>query len=391
MSIHRIKKIPIPIPIDVIFYILKLLPIKDLLRFKCVSKDWFSLINNPYFIKLHLKESMDTNQDNVVNIIVKELSESRRLLYTSFDYVNLDDNLRELNHPLKFQRAGWTTEVMGSCNGLLLLVNESIIDETYNRIMTIVLWNMSTGDYKVLPYEPVKLPVLWPGNWNGYEQPINYGFGYDSINDDYKVVRIVQQEISTHGEDIINSEVKVYSLKTNSWRRPEQVLPNNCFICSPEFWKRGGRFLRGALHWPVRHIKPDLNTCWIIAFDVETEKYHEIELPDDVKKINYMVLGVLGGCLSVLSSGWFDELWMMKDYGVKQQSWTLLFKIETCIIEFPLLYPIAFSKNYDKILLTSFWYHIQGQVFDVDAIIPQLENINPFYSEICIPSLVQLN
>lgn len=49
-----------PIPWDLVCHILKRLPVKGLLRFKSLSKGWFSLIDDPCFIKLHLKESLET-------------------------------------------------------------------------------------------------------------------------------------------------------------------------------------------------------------------------------------------------------------------------------------------------------------------------------------------
>lgn len=135
--------------------------------------------------------------------------------------------------------------------------------------------------------------------------------------------------------------------------------------------------------------------------------------------IGNMDLGVLGGCLcmfadasSVVVEDSYDELWVMKDYGVKE-SWTLLFRVINQLYGTPsLLFPLAYSKNYERILLGFYWYNINGDE-DMDPIprgkslmslrrkladpyydnfdrIPQLENIRPFFSEICVGSLVQL-
>lgn len=42
------------LPLDIISYILSRLPVKSLLRFKCVSKSWCSLISYPQFIRMNL-------------------------------------------------------------------------------------------------------------------------------------------------------------------------------------------------------------------------------------------------------------------------------------------------------------------------------------------------
>ncbi|XVF39175.1 hypothetical protein PTKIN_Ptkin01aG0014400 [Pterospermum kingtungense] len=409
---RRRKTIPretIILPRDVVCHILKKLPVKDLVRFKCVSKDWHSLVNDPYFIKLHLEEATKRNNNNI-NIIIKD-DTSGKLFSAGFDYVNLD-NPRDLNHPLTYRNSENTEEivdytaVMGSCNGLLCLVNEKY------KTNTIVLWNMSTGDHKFLP----DLPVVEDYKVSPYGTvcEIFYGFGYDSITEDYKVVRIVQERDKM-------SQIKVYSLKANTWSsRSSEDIPNNCYITGfTPTWKKGGTLLSGALHWVVTK-KPGYSS-WIIAFDVGSEKYHEIELLDHMKDWKFypevlMDLGVLGGCLCMSASGshadssvLYRELWMMKEYGVKE-SWTVLFRVEPMLYGVSyLLYPVAYSKNYDKILLAYYWYHIQGDEhipivpplvnlaqlggrdYKKFVPIPQLENkVDPIFSGICIESLVQL-
>ncbi|XVF39180.1 hypothetical protein PTKIN_Ptkin01aG0014800 [Pterospermum kingtungense] len=248
---------------------------------------------------------------------------------------------------------------MGSCNGLLYLVNESY------RTKTMVLWNMSTGNYKVLPDLPRPRCETF------------YGFGYDSIGDDYKVVRIVQQE-----GDNVSSEVQIYSLKANTWRCSQEI-PNNCFISHSG--ETGRTFLCGALHWFV--IKQKRKEYCVMAVDIGSEKYHEIELLEKMKATTSyatgtMALGVLGGCLCILSYDVDDtlwKLWVMKDYGVKE-SWTLFRVVQDMYRHPPLLYPLAYSKNYDKFMLNSYLCDIQRKDY--------VSDIDPFSSEICIGSLV---
>ncbi|XWS23579.1 hypothetical protein CRYUN_Cryun28dG0027100 [Craigia yunnanensis] len=296
------------IPLDIVYGILSQLPVKALLRFKSVSKEWFCLINDPYFIKLHLRQSMKTYRNNL-NIILKE-NASGKLFSADFDYVNLD-NPRELNHPIK-RRPG-----------------EELDDDYDNTEVDTRVVEYIDGDYKVLPDQPVELPQL--------QQLTFYGFGYDSINDDYKLVRIVQKIDVSRSLPLI-SEVKAYCLKTNTWRKGE-VIPNYYFHKS---WRTSGWFLCGALHWlgvkeRVEERKSECSECLnssVIAFDVETEKYHIIELLDNMKRETYnMALGALGGCLCMITISLDSEVivWMMKDYGVKE-SWTMLYSFRGDII-----------------------------------------------------------
>ncbi|XP_017981158.1 PREDICTED: F-box protein CPR30 [Theobroma cacao] len=178
---------------------------------------------------------METNRNNR-NIIFKDV-ESGKLLSVDFDSIDFQ-NLKAINNPLKHLSGCGADDdygdiqVFGSCNGLLCLINK--------RYRIIELWNISTGDYKVLPDELLKVTGASGEIW------YFYGFGYDSINDDYKIVRVAQ-EIDSRNHTLI-SEVKVYSLKA------------------------------------------------------------------------------LQGCLCIITTCFNDEvnIWMMKDYGVKE-SWTILY------------------------------------------------------------------
>ncbi|BAU01233.1 hypothetical protein VIGAN_11042400 [Vigna angularis var. angularis] len=53
MAISSARKLPD----DLIPEILSWLPVKNLMRLRCVSMTWNSLIMNPYFVKLYLKKS----------------------------------------------------------------------------------------------------------------------------------------------------------------------------------------------------------------------------------------------------------------------------------------------------------------------------------------------
>ncbi|XVF39336.1 hypothetical protein PTKIN_Ptkin01aG0026400 [Pterospermum kingtungense] len=246
------------IPQDIVLSILSLLPVKSFFRFKSVSKEWLSLINDPYFIKLQLKQSVKTR--NNLKIILQEI-ESDQLLSLGFASVNYLDIPKELSH----------TKLVDSCNGILCLLDGS---QTHRSTM---LWNISTGEYKV-----VELPY----SWHQVNLLTLYGFGYDSFNDDYKVVRIVQKETNcVSGSPSLITEVKVYSLKTNSWRSCEE---------SPNYYI--------------------------------LEKHHRIELLDNMERQKYNIaLGALRGCFCAMATGFDNKVhvWMMKDYGVKE-SWMLM-------------------------------------------------------------------
>ncbi|XP_047339489.1 F-box protein CPR1-like [Impatiens glandulifera] len=141
----------------------------------------------------------------------------------------------------------------GSCDVLLCM---SDADNFF-------ICNPSTRKSKKLTYESVDLPDI-----NNIFYDCIYRFGYDNTNDDYKIVTLVFCQKEIRG-DIDEYEVKVYSLKSNSWHRPEK--------CSqyPNMGSFGDSIASGALHW-ISYVKSDTEKKrLIVVFHLGTEKYRE--------------------------------------------------------------------------------------------------------------------
>ncbi|XP_059645948.1 F-box protein CPR1-like [Cornus florida] len=350
------------LPMEVTADILSRLPVKPLLRFRSVSKLWCSLIDSPVFIKSHLNRSIETN-DNL-SIILRDC-----YLY-SIDFNSLDRAI-ELDHPLKSNSCG--TEVLGSFHGLLCLSNSE---------EEIVLWNPSTRKHRKLPVAPIEFPPEFT-----FPQFFIYGLGYDSVSDDYKLVRIVQFYGIDH--DSFDSEVKVYSLKSNSWRRIQD------FPYYLLYKRVNAAVVNGALHWVVSR-KPESDTANLIAaFDLGVEEYRLVPQPDYLDKDFHMNVGVLGGCLYVMCNyvGERVDIWVMKEYGVKE-SWTKLFSVEqpSVVNLFDFVKPLAFSMNGEEILLDQdgvrlLWFDLKRKTLKNVRIqgVPSL-----FEPEMCLGSLVPL-
>lgn len=88
---------------------------------------------------------------------------------------------------------------------------------------------------------------------------VRYGFGYDSVHDDYRVVRIAQFP------NVVQNDVRIYSLKSNGWRMGKDFPYRLC--CTTH-----GVFVSDALHWLV--ILPDKKmVSMIVSFNLGTEEY----------------------------------------------------------------------------------------------------------------------
>ncbi|EYU36586.1 hypothetical protein MIMGU_mgv1a022643mg, partial [Erythranthe guttata] len=190
----RIKRQSInhEVPEEIIEEILTNLPVKSLIRFKCVSKQWRSVISSKSFIQEHLKKSMQFNRQHLIYSSFDTNPNNRSS--GGFDYTR--QRLRQNTKGCNICPSSICIRIIGSCNGLVLV--------TFN-FKDIFLWNLSTRKFKSIPttYFPKK----------SLFHKFQYGFGYDDSTDDYKIVCT-----SFCAEPY---QTKIYSLKTDSWKRIE--------------------------------------------------------------------------------------------------------------------------------------------------------------------------
>ncbi|GAY43279.1 hypothetical protein CUMW_073240 [Citrus unshiu] len=316
------------LPTDINIDILSRLPVKSLLRFKCVSKSFCSLIDSQEFIKIHLKRSIETNSN--LSLILSGtpapiLDSSRywngKIFSASLDSLNLGV---ELDHP--FKNCKGRTPIIDSCNGLIALKN----DEN-----GIAFWNLSTKEHLILP-------KFW-GDLKDKVYMVVDGFGYDAVNDDYKVVRLVHFV----RENVEYTEVSVYSLRTNSWRRIRVDFPYSIL----HGWD--GKFADGHVHWLVTKNPEDYIENLIIAFNLKSEEFHEVPLPHLGNKNDVLVMfvGNFSGCLYFSCLCNYPQpvdIWVLKG------CWTKAFSFHRSVGDY--VKALAYSKSEDKVLVDKFKY-----------------------------------
>ncbi|KAH7836497.1 hypothetical protein Vadar_002088 [Vaccinium darrowii] len=354
------------IPIELIVDILLRLPVKPLLRFRCVSKPFCALIDSHDFIRSHLKRSIETKSHRSLLLV------DYILCSTNFESLH---NAVEFDHP--FKSIDNPTGILGSCDGLICLFNDG-------EEQLLAIWNPSTRRCKKLPYTGIELP--------GYATGVMHaicGFGYDRVSDDYKLVRFVQF-LRRDDRDSFGSVVKVYSMKSNSWRRIQD------FPYYVQYRQCGGVLVGSALHWVVcRNLSETPNV--VAAFDLTNEDYRLVLPPEFVDNTFHMNITELGGCLCILCT--YDQVrvdaWVMKDYGVKE-SWNKLFSIAQpeVIWSFRFMIPLAYSKSGCEVLLQVqdtqklVWYDLKHKTIKK---IKTRGITDDFESFVCVESLVPIS
>ncbi|GLT69097.1 hypothetical protein SLA2020_412760 [Shorea laevis] len=229
------------VPQEIITAILYLLPVKPLIRFQCLSKPWCALINDPYFIKLHLHRSIETDREST--LILEGIP---GYYYYLVNFSNEDRNFGEaVKIKEALHRPKECTGIIDSCNGLVCI---------RNWLNEIAIWNPLIRKYRKLPV-PTEDSVKY-----------NLAFGYDRVNDDYKVLRIPK----------FCRLIEVYSLRVHSWRRVEEEWPYSYRESS--IYSRSA-FLNGAFHWVVSLTNTSYRTKTIVAFDLSTEKFRVYAFP----------------------------------------------------------------------------------------------------------------
>ncbi|KAK8564533.1 hypothetical protein V6N12_036663 [Hibiscus sabdariffa] len=313
LKMQGLSKTRTELPEMLVFDILAKLPVKSLIRFKCVCKHWSLSFQTPLFITQHHHNHL---RNNNLNFILK------RPIGNSFSYFNLFELSTEdgqsfspkQNICLPLCNDRWRSpEVYGPCNGIFCVESKD----------NLALWNPSTRQFKILPQPSVQRP---PAAFNRFFQ---VGFGYDSQTYDYKVLRFVS---NMHK----NEQVDLYSLKGNSWKKISSSGVSG-WGCA---WY--DNHVNGICYWPA-YGSNSAGYCCILSFDMVNERFSTLSLPEfhggfvEYEQLILNINGLLGAI--IFSWSWEDtmiEIWVMSG------SWTKLSIIETVSgVDIPL----GFWKN----------------------------------------------
>ncbi|XP_043694587.1 F-box protein At3g07870-like [Telopea speciosissima] len=284
--------VAVVVPEAVLIKVFSWLPVKSLLRFKCLSKRWFDVISSdPYFIDLHSQQSNSKSPSRLFSLSRNLLREFKitdpisHLLPTRFDLVCL---------------------------------------KSYDKFY---VCNPST-------HESITLPQFRDSH------NATFGFGYVESTNEYKIVHFIETCFPPPSSFLDSHFFHLY----------DPNLPKECRVftlgmgkdspssyASPWAWRLVGyypykfegaqfpAFITGALHWLINHPELLIQKT-ILAFNLESEEFRLVPPPrgfsDLIQIPKHLQLVELRGllCLSYVENYNKMNIWMLKDY-YDNESW----------------------------------------------------------------------
>ncbi|AES87567.1 F-box protein interaction domain protein [Medicago truncatula] len=317
-AINQPQSLAAVFPDELVAEVLSLLAVKPLMRFRCVNKFFNTLISDPHFVQMHLKNSarnphlavMSHNHNGfdfrVLTLPMSLLLKNPSTTIQYHPYFGLND------HYLRWR-------VIGSCNGLLCLIDR-YYEFTRLDSRLLCLWNPATRTQS-------EFVLASSDEYN------EFSFGYDNLNGTYKVVAYHLND-REHCTPI--SEIKVFSLRDNYLINIQcfpAVVPVSFLFLSRN---NGGVHFSGTINWLVVrdycfNSIITMEKYVILSINLSTETYTQLLLPrgfDDEVPDYQPRLVVLMDCLCFCYD--FQNthfvIWQMKDFG-DQESWIQLYKV----------------------------------------------------------------
>lgn len=269
---------------DILFCILSRLPLKAVVRCRCVSKFWNDVIKSPEFRHLHSTQS-PTDPDPKLLFLSRRMLRENVISISPISLASYQLHISDNSISNLVSSLAWN--LVGACNGFLCF---SSSDHE-----CVLICNPITKEFVTLPNSTRHSPL---------SLVTTYGFGFDSASEKYKVVRVSYLKEANEDDNAnqkVSAEVCTVGVTGGSWRpvpdflQPPYGLPV---------------YASGFLHWTV--LPFFFGPAKIISFDLGKEESVITHHPDFGLKFSIVELG---GCLSVvdLRKPTLIEIWVLKD------------------------------------------------------------------------------
>ncbi|KAJ0495141.1 putative F-box domain-containing protein [Helianthus annuus] len=280
------------IPFELQEIIMKKLPVEPLIRFRSVCKAWKSLIDSSDFIRNHI------TQQKQQHLLVRYHSLLIRYKkYVSIADIDDDTDTDTGTDTIPPSVVNLVAHHTDSSHGLLCSFSET------DR--KAVIWNPSIRK---------AVDVVLPDMADDEMYTIVLGFGVCRETTDPKIIKI---RISSDVEGLIPWQVEVFTLSARVWRSTySSNVPSKFVIFDEEQVVVGG-----VVYWLAndRVGAEDGHDNLIVSFDLTSEEFGEVKLPDRLAYNNCRLCMfkprespvVIEGCVEDYKRGY--HVWVMKD------------------------------------------------------------------------------
>ncbi|KAI8020370.1 F-box protein [Camellia lanceoleosa] len=256
--------------VDILIEILTRVPAKFVIRFKCVSKDWFSLISNSPFSCNHSNRHPSALFSGLFINPVTSFDDEK---VKSVSLHGPHQSLPTSSFPDGVGCGSGTFRIEDSCKGLLLCLNGPTC---------FIVCNPTTQKYTVLPYHGGTTTSFVPFR-NKFGVFLSSMFGgylaFDpSKSPHYKVVLVSYIRNRDGCFDLID----IYSSESTSWTHMRAAAPPGYPFTKKVFWN-------GSIHWM------SYDNVYI-QFDVDAEKLIGTPMPSNPKILSEERIWYFGEC-----------------------------------------------------------------------------------------------
>nr|GLL49419.1 F-box protein CPR30-like [Ipomoea trifida] len=295
------------LPTDLWVEVLARLPTKSIIRFATVSKSFYSLIKTPHFISKHLEFNSSIS---CILFFLRGCDKKGYNMPHEEMFTFYYDDGQNLSEFVKFKAPFESPEnlffrIVGCCNGVIFLC-----DDYFQNHHTLILWNPFLGRWVSLP-EPSNLVHF----------RYSFGFGFDAVEKDYKVLSIldVGPPENANGLEITPSKVQILRLKKRVW----EYIPNVFPFSIPG--RSSQACVNGAVHWVGKQMLDGKVKNVMVRFDLSKEQFGRIGLPENVATLPCICVAaeVYLELLAVVAVDMNSRysIWTMKEYD-RVESWT---------------------------------------------------------------------
>ncbi|XP_026439119.1 F-box protein At5g07610-like, partial [Papaver somniferum] len=263
--------------VDVLEEIWLRLPVRSLLVFKCVSKQWCALISDPCFCRRY---SVRNRKQSIAGLFVQDAPYRSQVGQTFLFIDGSKRNNAISNTFVPYEKSlpcirDSEYQTIQSCNGLLccrtsfnnstsrisnpstnslfFLIGNSSTNSYTPRPSTFYIYNPSTNHYKIL------LPP--PSRKEGFMWVSSVSLAFDPQKSPY------YEAIAIWGDTPDGAQAEIYSSKTESWKDLGIIgaRHSHCFRDCGVYWN-------GALHW--------FNIFRGLYFDISRKLLKRLPIPD---------------------------------------------------------------------------------------------------------------